>query len=276
MPYLAEMDENSGFIDPERVGARGSELNAQYKSAQPFPHIVIDDFLPTRVAEKCIAEFPADISEGGVQFDREQERYKTHFTPDVLSPWYRALFYGFNSRPFIKVLENITGIKGLIPDPFFLGAGLHEISTGGHLSVHADFNHHKPMNLERRINLLIYLNKDWKAEYGGQLELWDDDMKHKVVDVVPAFNRAVMFNTTSESWHGNPEVVRHPDGTPRRSIALYYYTSTWQSTKRDHTTQFKVRAGSTDKADWKVRMRELAHDLTPPLLHRALSKSKAD
>ncbi|HEY9236145.1 MAG TPA: 2OG-Fe(II) oxygenase [Phenylobacterium sp.] len=276
MAYLSEMDVDSGFVDPEGAAKRGVELCERYNSAEPFPHIVIDDFLPEEVLERCLREFPLDLSEGGVRFDREQERFKTHFTPDVLSPWYRSLFYGFNSRPFIRVLENITGIKGLIPDPFFLGAGLHEIAQGGHLSVHADFNHHKPMNLERRINLLIYLNKDWMLEYGGGLELWDLSMKHKVVDVAPIFNRCVIFNTTSNSFHGNPEVINHPNGVSRKSIALYYYTSTWDSSKRDHTTQFKMRSGSDDSFDFRVKCRELMQDILPPILYRKWNAKKID
>lgn len=274
MAYLSEMDGEFGFIDPEAVAKRGAELSERYNSAGPFPHVVIDDFMPEEILERCLREFPVNISEGGVRFDREQERYKTHFSPDVLSPWYRSLFYGFNSRPFIRVLENITGIKGLIPDPFFLGAGLHEISQGGHLSIHADFNHHKPMNLERRINLLIYLNKEWLPEYGGQLELWDRSMNNKVVDVVPLFNRCVIFNTDSDSFHGNPEIINHPKSVPRKSIALYYYTSTWDTAKRDHTTQFKVRTGTKDAVDVRVKYRELMQDLLPPMLHRKLTRGK--
>jgi len=272
--FLAEMDGTFGFIPPDAVRTKGAELAAQYNSADPFPHIVIDDFLPPALLEKCLREFPSEVTADSKSFDREQERFKSHFHPDEMAPGMRGLFYAFNSRPFVTVLQNITGIKHLIPDPYFLGAGFHEISTDGHLSIHADFNHHKPMDLERRINVLIYLNKDWKDEYGGQLELWDRGMKAKVQSVVPEFNRCVIFNTDSDSYHGNPQLVRHPEGVSRKSIALYYYTSTWDSSKRDHTTQFRVRAGTGDKVDWKVRLRELAADLTPPLVARTLKGSK--
>ncbi|MEO1475298.1 MAG: 2OG-Fe(II) oxygenase [Pseudomonadota bacterium] len=182
----------------------------------------------------------------------------------------RGLFHTFNSLPFIQVLENISGIKGLIPDPYFKGGGFHEICTGGYLSIHADFNHHVQMDLERRINLLIYLNQDWDDAYGGQLELWDNDMSACVQSVTPVFNRAVMFNTTSFSNHGNPNPVSHPEGRSRKSIALYYYTATWDETKRSHTTQFRARPKSADKTDWKVRAREVYADFTPPILRRSL------
>jgi hypothetical protein len=191
-----------------------------------------------------------------------------------MEPPLRALFYAFNSKPFIRVLENITSIPGLIPDPYFLGAGFHEIKQGGHLSVHVDFNHHKVMNLERRINLLIYLNKDWKPEFGGQLELWNKDMSECKASVVPVFNRCAIFSTTEDSYHGNPQPINHPNGINRRSIALYYYTATWSDAKRDHSTQFKVRPGSTDKVDVAIKNRELLADLLPPIVLRSAKRLK--
>ena len=129
-----------------------------------FPHIVIDEFLPPKILDTCLAEFPVGSDAADEKFDRKQERLKESFHPDILPPVSRGLFYSFNSRPFIRVVENITGIKGARPGSIFSWAGFHRISQGGHLSMHADFNHHKPMNLERRVNVLIYLNKDWRAD----------------------------------------------------------------------------------------------------------------
>jgi hypothetical protein len=274
MPYLSEMDSSTGLVPATLDRKKGLELHESYENAHPFPHIVIDDFLPPAVLQRCLKDFPKTAGAEGSQFDRDQERFKTQYNPDEMTTWTRNLFYTFNSRPFIQLLQNITGIKGLIPDPYFLGAGFHEIGQGGHLSVHADFNHHKPMDLERRINVLIYLNKDWKAEYGGSLELWNDGMRERIQKVTPEFNRCVIFNTTSESWHGNPDPVDHPKRITRKSIALYYYTSTWSAAKRDHTTQFKVRPGSTDKKDWKVAAREAVADLMPPILYRSLRRGR--
>jgi 2OG-Fe(II) oxygenase superfamily len=273
MTFFTEMDAATGLISRDLGRDKGRDLSTVYTTAQPFPHVAIDDFLPTAVLERCLAEFPGrELNE--IDFDRDQERYKAQFNPDILSPWNRNLFYAFNSRPFIRVLENITGIKGLIPDPYFSGGGFHEISQGGHLSVHADFNHHRPMNLERRINVLIYLNRNWKDAYGGQLELWDDAMSKCMVSIVPEFNRCVIFNTTSNSNHGNPNTINHPDKTPRRSIALYYYSATWDGTKREHTTQFRARTASADKIDWQVKLGELGDDLVPPVLMRNYRRVK--
>lgn len=272
MSYLNVSDTHLGLFDPESVEKKGPELSAQYNAAKPFPHIVIDDFLSPEILDLCLKEFPKQLDKEGMNFDRPQERLKSSFNPDYIHPHLRSFFYSLNSKPLIKFLENMTGIKGLIPDPWFLGAGFHEIKNGGHLSMHADFNHHKPMNLERRINVLIYLNKDWKEEYGGQLELWDNAMTKCEVSVVPLFNRCVVFNTTSNSNHGNPNPVNHPKEQPRRSIALYYYTSTWSDEKREHTTQFRTRPGANDQTDYKIKREEMIKDLLPPMMYRSIRK----
>jgi Rps23 Pro-64 3,4-dihydroxylase Tpa1-like proline 4-hydroxylase len=125
----------------------------------------------------------------------------------------------------LQFLEKLTGIEGLIPDPYFTGGGLHETKSGGFLGVHSDFRLNKKLNIERRLNVIIYLNEDWKEEYGGNLELWDVDMKTCLKKVLPIYNRCVIFNTDKDSNHGHPEPLTTPEHITRRSIALYYYTA---------------------------------------------------
>jgi len=270
MSFLPGNEQDPAFFDYRAVKDLGKDLQTQYTSAEPFPHIVIDDFLPIEVARYCLEHFPEKLDPHGMEFNRDQERWKRSYHPDFLEPRLRALFYTFNSRPFIKVIENITGINGLIPDPYFLGAGFHEIQTSGHLSMHADFNHHRQLNLERRVNVLIYLNPGWRDEYGGQLELWTPDMERKVRSVVPVMNRCAMFTTTGESMHGNPQPVNHPEGVSRKSIALYYYTSTWDEQRVAKTTQFQPRPGTGDRFDWGVKADEVIKEYLPPVLSRKL------
>jgi len=258
------------FFEPD-FGRAGGEFYPQYAAAKPFPHIVLDDFLPEELADFCTREFP-ERPVSKTQYTRKQENKKLEFKPETLSPSFRALFCSFNSAPFIGFLENLTGIKGLIPDPYFAGAGLHEVANGGHLDIHADFNHHAPLDLERRVNVLIYLNRNWKEEYGGCLEIWDRAMTQCSLRVVPLFNRCVIFNTSSTSFHGNPEPVNHPAGASRRSIALYYYTSTWDRNRKEHSTQFKVRPNSVDRFDFSLRLQEIADELTPPVVNRAFRR----
>ena len=272
MSYLEITDAAYGYFDAISLRERGRELNKSYVGATPFPHIVIDDFLSAEVLDLCLANFPSSPDPESVSFERAQERYKTSFNPDYLAGPARSLFYSLNSQPFVQFLENLTGIEGLIPDPYFLGGGFHQTTNGGHLSVHTDFNLHKPLQLERRLNVLIYLNRGWDLSYGGALELWDRDVKQCVRRIAPEFGRCVVFSTTDTSFHGHPEPVRHPEGKPRRSIALYYYTATWDDAKRSVTTQFQARPGTADAFDWRVRGREWVTDLLPPILLRAVRR----
>ena len=273
MSYLPISTQPPFAIDPEAIREKGAEICEAYQSADPFPHTMIDDFLPPDIVAYCQENFPGTLGGEGQEFDRNQERFKRSFQPDELQdPGLRNLFYHFNSLPFIQLVERITGIKGLIPDPYFIGGGFHETRTGGHLSMHADFNHHRPMDLERRVNVLIYLNDGWEESYGGNLELWDEGMKECRQRIAPVAGRCVMFSTTGDSWHGHPDPVAHPDGTPRRSIALYYYTSTWADDRVQKTTQFKVRKGSEDRVDWRVKTNETLEEILPPILMRPTRK----
>lgn len=274
MSYLPTDGGELLAINTDATRETGKELHDAHMGAAPFPHTVIDDFLPRAVIDYCLTHFPQKLGDGSQTFDRDQERYKASFNPDEMSPGLRQIFYTFNSRPFIKVIENITGIRGLIPDPYFMGAGFHEIGTGGHLSVHVDFNHHKPMDLERRVNLLIYLNDDWEAEHGGQLEFWNEDMTECVQSIVPRANRAALFTLSDKSYHGNPTLVNHPDGRTRKSIALYYYTATWDDQQRPLTTQFKRRQGTEDKVDWDVKTDEFLSEILPPIIARKAVRLK--
>jgi Rps23 Pro-64 3,4-dihydroxylase Tpa1-like proline 4-hydroxylase len=261
-------------LDRREAQALGASLHADYASGAPYPHIKLDGFLDPDILDSVLKDLAAsELTPGGGHY-RAQENKKVSFNPDNLPPTTRQLFQYFNSQPFVAFIEGLTGIKGLIPDATYLGGGIHEVRNGGHLSIHADFNFHPALKLERRVNVLIYLNRDWQPEYGGQFEFWDHDMKERQASFDPLFNRCVVFNTTSDSYHGNPNPVQHPDGIARRSIALYYYTATWDPTRRNHTTQFKTRPGTADKIDWSIKTKELVRDLTPPILLRTLTAAK--
>lgn len=244
----------------------GAHLADSYRSADPFPSIVMDDFLDADVLRQVLDEFPG--RDGVPYFDRAQERLKFQFGPDRFNgPVTRNLLAELNSKPFLAFLSEMTGIPGLIPDPYFTGGGLHETLAGGHLSVHADFNVHGRMQVERRLNLLVYLNDDWQEAYGGHLELWDKKMRAPVRSILPILGRAVIFSTDADSFHGQPEPVRCPPDRSRRSIATYYYTAfPSDSIVTPRTTVFKVRPGSTDQTDWKVRYKHFVADWVPPKL----------
>lgn len=256
-------------LDAESAKIAGKNAAESYRSKQPYPYGGFDDFLPAEVLERVLAELQT-LPEAETSFNRPQEKLKTSYVPERLPAYTRNLFYVLNSRPFVQFLEGMTGIKGLIPDPYFAGGGVHVVGNGGHLDIHADFNHNAILNLERRLNVLIYLNKDWEEAFGGSFEIWNNDMTQMVESFVPRFNRMVCFNTGSSTWHGNPTPVNHPEGRPRMSLALYYYTATWDGTKRSHTTLFRPRPGSIDQADHETRRNEILQDIVPPIMYRRL------
>ena len=265
--------ENPRFSEEQCI-ERGKQFAAEYQSAQPFPHIAIDDFLSVEMLRDIAHNFPP--REKAVSFKRDQENLKYQFMPeDVPHDLTRNLFFALNSEPFLKFLSAMTGIEGLIADPYFTGGGLHETLRGGHLGVHADFNRHKIMNVRRRLNVLVYLNENWQDEYGGHLELWSKDMKKMQRKVAPVIGRCVVFNTDLDSWHGHPDPLATPDGISRRSIATYYYTSAASlHDQQDRTTNFRHRPGSNDKVDRMVRVRETLRDWVPPAVLRMAGKGR--
>jgi Rps23 Pro-64 3,4-dihydroxylase Tpa1-like proline 4-hydroxylase len=204
----------------------GAELSNSYVTAAPFAHIVIDNFLPTALIDEILANFPAHTTSGETLYQRGYKgQNKRQINPNQCPPYLKNIFSFLNSAAMLQMLEKLTSITGLIPDPYFDGGGLHETMAGGYLGVHSDFRINKKLHLERRLNAIIYLNKDWKEEYGGNLELWDTQMKSCLSKILPIYNRCVIFNTDQDSNHGHPEPLTTPEGISRKSIALYYYTA---------------------------------------------------
>lgn len=227
----------------------------EFESMDPFHHVVIDDFLPAWTLEKVLEEFP---DSGDVPWKRFRQSTSVKLASEgdtFFSPFTRHLLQEFNSQTFLQFLETLTGIEGLIPDPYFEGGGLHQIERGGFLKVHADFNYHEKLRLDRRLNVLVYLNKDWDESFGGALELWDSQMRGVRKKIPPIFNRCVIFATTDQSFHGHPDPLECPEGRVRRSIALYYYTNGRPDEERSesHNTLYVARPGETIKAPSFVR-----------------------
>jgi Rps23 Pro-64 3,4-dihydroxylase Tpa1-like proline 4-hydroxylase len=203
-------------------------------------------------------------------FSDARQNLKMSYSPDELPRYSRSLFHFFDSRPLIAFLQEMAGIDELVPDPYYMGAGIHRTDHGGHLDIHADFNVHKVMKLERRLNVLIYLNRDWRPEWGGAFEIWDKAMERKVSSYLPIFDRMVCFSTGSDTFHGAPEKIAS-DGTPRLSIALYYYTATWDASRKGHSTLFEPRPGTEDERNRRMDRQEAARDFVPPVLFRRIS-----
>jgi 2OG-Fe(II) oxygenase superfamily len=243
-----------------------------YMTNEPFPHIYFDNFLPTDVAEAVLREFPEPRQLTWSEYNTPNEKKLMFEVVEKLPTPVREVLYFLNSRPMLQFLEVLTGIQGVIPDPYFVGGGLHQIKRGGKLEIHADFNRHTQLRLDRRINVLIYLNKDWKEEYGGHFELWNRDMSQAEQRILPLFNRCAIFSTTSYSYHGHPNPLTCPHGRTRKSIATYYYSNgrPEEELSEAHSTLFQHRPGAKEHKPNAIKSALRA--ITPPIVTAAIKK----
>jgi hypothetical protein len=262
------------FLPLERMRSLASASHELYRNAKPYPHVVLDNFFDPVLLDLVLEEFPKPDQIKWQQFDNEREIKLASASEASLGPVTRLLLYHLNSITFLEFLSAVTGIPHLIPDPSFNGGGLHQIMPGGKLGIHADFNKHGDYQLDRRLNLLLYLNKDWKEEWGGHLELWDRDMTGCQKKVAPLINRVMIFGTTDYTYHGHPDALRCPAHMTRKSLALYYFSNgrPAEEVSTDHTTLFKARREREFQLTWAQRMRNVAKDLLPPIITRQLRR----
>lgn len=263
------------LLDMERLDANIGRWSEEYRSNSPFPHIAIDNFLRPSAIEALMGAFPGpDFDKWEVTHDRigHFEQKLNLYRYEDFPPEMRTYFDFMNSRPMLEFFGRLTGMDSLIPDPYFEGGGLHMMGHGGRLGIHIDFNRHKAMKLDRRLNALLYLNPIWKKEWNGSLELWDPQVKEKAAEYLPIANRLIVFSTDEKSYHGHPDPLVCPKDVFRKSLALYYYTNGRpdRAAAGDHTTVFKLRPGEKKKPSLKF----IAKEIVPPFLWRMVRKYK--
>ena len=262
------------FLPLSRMAEIAIPARASYAGAKPFPHVVFDNFFDPALLDLVLAEFPKPDEIKWQRFDNQREIKLASASEASFGPMTRLLLYHLNSITFLEFLSSVTGIANLIPDPRFDGGGLHQIQRGGKLAIHADFNNHPSYNLDRRLNALLYLNKDWREEYGGHLELWNRDMTRSEARILPLFNRFMVFGTTDFTYHGHPDPLQCPEGMTRKSLALYYFSNgrPAEEITGTHSTVFRDRPQEGSGLTVGQRARTLARDLLPPILTRQLKK----
>ena len=235
---------NLGSIVDEKVLAGVGGWHERFMSAQPFRHVIIDDFLTPDFASALLAAFPAFEKGNFVGDDGRPGGKSTVDRVRDLGDAYGRLDDVIQSREFLDLVGRVTGIENLIYDPFYLGGGTHENRHGQALKAHIDFNYHPSERWHRRLNLIIYLNHEWDEAWGGMFDLYRDPYADAtpMVRVPPLFNRCVIFETNEKSWHGFdmielPEEKRH---ISRKSIALYFYSADRPQEEKAgrHTTHY--------------------------------------
>lgn len=196
----------------------------KFLNAKPFPNIVIDGLFDNSFLESVLENFPAKKDIAWWKYDNYFEKKLACNNLQSLHPTITEYFNIVNSLDFVKRIESMTNIKGLISDPSLHGGGLHKIERGGKLDIHADFNYHKITGWKRRLNIITFLNKDWEVPYNGATEFWNKDMTKCVKKILPIFNRTIIFCVDDTAYHGHPEPLMTPLNVSRKSLAAYYYT----------------------------------------------------
>lgn len=227
------------LMRPERL----SGLSTEYQNNSPFPHIVLDGIFNPSMLREVVRRYPTRYDLKWWKYDNILERKLARDDLRELHSSIRYLVYELMERRFVQFLECLTSIEGLIVDHTLNGGGLHQIVRGGKLDIHADYNYHPITRLDRRLNVLLYLNENWEPAWNGNLELWAPDMSRCVKSIEPKFNRMVVFSTTDTAYHGHPEPLNCPEHESRKSIALYYYTHGRPVYEKSepHSTIFKRR-----------------------------------
>ncbi len=242
----------------------------EYVNAEPFPNIYFDNFFNEQKLSEILNDFPDLTKNADFKFNDPNQIKLATKGEYRFGEKTKEFMHFLNSQPFLEFLSLLTGIDALIPDPYFDGGGAHQILPGGLLKIHADFNKNKITNLDRRLNILVYMNKDWDESWGGHFELWDKEMKHSVKKILPIFNRMAIFTTTSDSYHGHPDPLKCPPDRSRKSLALYYFTNgrPEEEVTDTHSTIFKTRP----KEKSPVSFKNIIRQITPPFIYSAVKK----
>jgi Rps23 Pro-64 3,4-dihydroxylase Tpa1-like proline 4-hydroxylase len=215
--------KHKSLIVSSDLGVLAEKHRAAYQSATPWPHLVLDDLVdPERVAAAETQEINRAL---GLEIQKVQGIVKAE-SPDVSGKAASEILDALLTAEFIEFLERLTGLADLIGDPSHSRAGLHVSPPGAFQALHRDFRRHPTTGQYHRINVLVFLNSDWKEEYRGELELWPPKASgpEQMKRIRPEAGRVVIFETTPTSYHGIPEPVNCPPGRARLSLASYYYT----------------------------------------------------
>ncbi|TAH18014.1 MAG: 2OG-Fe(II) oxygenase [Cytophagales bacterium] len=234
------------YVNYSLLESKKEQLHKEWHSAKPFHYLVFEDFFTPEAAALILKNYPT-IETGewdNTTYINQRNKFSmTKFSNPVI----QQAFGELNADKLLKIVEYITGISDLVADDKFFGGGLHQSIKGAFLDVHVDFNYHPETKYHRRMNILVYMNPEWKQDYNGYLELWDMETKQQLAYVAPLFNRCVIFETNEISFHGHPKPLNTPEGISRKSLAAYYYTKERPNTEiaQDHNTIY-VNTEGTD------------------------------
>lgn len=208
---------------------QAGRIREAFIHAKPFRHVVIEDFFDPGFADRLLEEFPTFDKRLALGETGEVGGKAVNTKIATIGPAYEELYRLLSSAPFLEYVSRLSGIDHLILDPAMYGGGTHENLHGQELDPHVDFNYNQSNQLHRRLNLIVYLNKGWRPEWGGEIEIHSNPRKpeeNQIKGWPPVFNRAIMFETNEYSWHGFPKINLPEDrrSLSRKSLSIYLYT----------------------------------------------------
>ncbi len=240
-------------------------LKTRFREASPFPHLVLDNLFPDSLLRQLLSEI--NFVGSWIKHDQEELQQDTMKSVVELGEAGSQLTSILHSAPFLYLLSEISGIWNLLPDPYLQGAGYHVIKQGGHFAVHLDRNVAYDLGLFRRLALIIYLNDNWKSQYGGQFELWNSEGTKCEKAIVPAFNRTVIFQVEG-AYHGVTNPIAHPGGMSRKSFMAYYHTGGDAGAQKLTAHSSEYAPSFYQKSSAGKRVKRVIRDITPPILTR--------
>jgi 2OG-Fe(II) oxygenase superfamily len=252
-----------------RLEPIAEEFGPLYRAAEPFPHIVLDGVFRDDVLDAVLDEWPGPADVRWIKYDDDPREFGKRTSSHVgrFGPTTRQLLAEISSPFFLEFLGLLTGISGLLPDPYFASAGLFEVVDGGYLDIHGDFTINQRTGLDRRCNVLVYLNHGWTDSNGGQLELWRARPLRRERSIVPLFNRMVIFDTMPNAYHGHPNPVVAPMGGNRKAISAYYFTRGRPFREQFYGAQGVLAPGAARSR--QAQLRAVGKAVTPPILLEA-------
>ncbi|QDH78378.1 2OG-Fe(II) oxygenase [Echinicola soli] len=232
------------MINFEQLENNLEKLRVSYLAAHPFPHLVIDDFCDKAQLEAAYEAIPELDNKSRDYVFANNKFEKSNYKE--ICPELRSLYEDLSSERFNKILSFITAKKVFV-DPKNHGGGLHQGKKNSFLDMHLDFNYHPiHKNWYRELNLLLYLNKDWKPAYKGGLKIRDLRTDEETELDVP-FNRLIIQQCGPYTLHGY-DMTNFPEGKYRTSIATYAYQEHKMLIEKPRTTDwFPKEESSTFK-----------------------------
>jgi len=242
------------------------EIKTAYRTGKPFPYVVIDDLFRPESLDPLLSEMAVMSQDQWVNVDRDpRERTVRMRSAAEMQAAGDHIVGIVHSAAFLYLLSEITGIASLLPDPYLQGGGFAVMRRGDYFDVHADRNVAYETGLTRRLAMIIFLNKNWKPEYRGQLQLWTPDGKRCEASIDPLFNRTILFEVAYPNYHGVPEPLACPPDRVRQSFIAYYHTAGLEKSQvKPHTTIFAPRFYGTPGSSFRSIVREI----TPPFMVR--------